>query len=408
MTALSEMRLHDQNPSFARGPLPVAAYLSQQQFESEIREIFMQDWLWVGREEDIPDPGDYKIRRLQFANTSILTARGKDGVIRSFHNVCRHRGNKVVPETGDETYGSKKGAVFTCRFHGWVYGADGQLRDVPGQKKFPACFEKSENNLVPVATDVWEGFVFINLAKRPKRTLLEFIGGVNSHLAGFPFGTMTHVHTYSAQLKASWKVGMDAFMEAYHVPTIHSGSFPGLTEYWQDDFVTYGDHRSIALYTKGMNPGTPVGNAANSIFAGSIALAKNAPFPLPKTVNPNRSKNWGFEQTVVFPNTLIHVAEGLWFTHMFWPVTQDTCLWEGRYYLPAPKTNSQHWAQRYAVLLQRNAWLEDTATMEDTQAALKSGVIGQINIQDDEIMLRHAFDVIARRIDASRAPEAAR
>jgi phenylpropionate dioxygenase-like ring-hydroxylating dioxygenase large terminal subunit len=133
-------------------------------------------------------------------------------------------------------------------------------------------------------------------------------------------------------------------------------------------------------------------------------LKRNEPFPLPKTVNPRRHKNWGFEQTSMFPNFLIHVGEGLWFTHQFWPVAQNKCLWEGKYYLKPPQSNSEQWAQRYAVTLQRNAWLEDTATMEDTQEALLSGAVKEIHLQDDEIMLRHAFHIINSRVEALGSP----
>ena len=194
---------------------------------------------------------------------------------------------------------------------------------------------------------------------------------------------------------------MDAFSEGYHVPTIHAGSFPGLSDYWQDDVAFYGPHRSIAFYSNGMNPPTPVGTKANSIFGASLALERASDFPLPKTVNPNRHKNWGFELTVMFPNYLIHVAEGLWFTHQFWPIAENKCLWEGKYYLKKPKTNSEHWAQRYAVTLQRNAWLEDTGTMEDTHEALLSGVLKEIHLQDDEILLRHAFKCVDDRVRAA-------
>jgi len=172
---------------------------------------------------------------------------------------------------------------------------------------------------------------------------------------------MPHVHTYYAHIKCNWKTGVDAFCEAYHVPTIHAGSFPGLTDYWQEDVAFHGEHRSVAFYSNGVNPPSPVGSLANEIFGASIALSRDAAFPLPDDINPRRDPQWGFEQTTVFPNFLVHVAEGLWFTHHFWPVTQDSCLWEGRYYLTPPRTNSERWAQRFAVTLQRNAWLEDTA-----------------------------------------------
>jgi phenylpropionate dioxygenase-like ring-hydroxylating dioxygenase large terminal subunit len=402
------MNTHSRMPFLARlpemgdQPIPVEPYyLSKDYYDKEIEKIFKTDWLVVGREEEIPKPGDYKAKRLDFANTAVVMIRGKDGKVRAFHNICRHRGNKVVTETGgEETFGSNKAAVLTCRFHGWVYNAKGELIEVPLEEKFPPCFEKSENGLVPIHADTWSGFIFINLAAKPRNTLKEFLGGVVARYEGYPFTEITHCHTYYAHIKCNWKVGMDAFSEAYHVPTIHAGSFPGLTDYWVEDLEFYGDHQALAFFTNNMNPPTPVGSMANDLFGASIALARDEPFELPKAINPNRHKNWGFEQTTVFPNFLIHAGVGLWFTHQFMPITQNTCLWEGKYYLREPKTNAQYWAQRYAVTLQRNAWLEDTATMEDTQRALESGVIKQVNLQDDEVQLRHNYHIIDGRVNA--------
>ena len=399
MNARLKPTLLSPYPELGTAPLPVYPYLATDYYQKEIASIFRRDWLCVGRVEEIAQPGDYKVKRLDFAHTSVILIRGKDGAIGAFHNVCRHRGNKVVTETGgEETYGSNKAAVITCRFHGWTYDAKGALVGVPQEERFPPCFNRADNSLVPIHVDTWAGFICINLAEKPRLPLSESLGGLKDHLDGYPFGSMPDVHTYYAHLNCNWKIGMDAFGEAYHVPTIHAGSFPGLTDYWQDDVAFYGDHRSIAFFAADMNPPTPVGSAANSIFGASIALQRTEPFPLPKTVNPTRHKNWGFEQSTMFPNFLIHVGEGLWFTHQFWPISENKCLWEGKYFLKAPKTNSEHWAQRYAVTLQRNAWLEDTATMEDTHDALMSGAVKQINLQDDEIMLRHAFNAINRRV----------
>lgn len=401
MNKIVKMPLKSPYPDLEPGPIPVEPYLSQDYYDAEIEKIFKRDWLVVARDEELAKPGDYKVKRLDFAHTSVILIRGKDGKVGAYHNVCRHRGNKVVTETGgEETFGSNKAAVVTCRFHGWVYDAKGALVNVPFEDRFPASFCREENGLVPIHVDTWAGFIFINLADKPAKSLKDFLGGVVDHFGDYPFNEMTRCHTYYAHLNCNWKIGTDAFCEGYHVPTIHAGSFPGLSDYWQGDVAFYGDHRSIAIFTAGMNPPTPVGTAANEIFAASIALSREAPHPLPKGINPSRSKNWGFEQTTVFPNFLIHAGEGLWFTHQFWPTGQGKCLWEGKYYSRAPKTNSELWAERYAVLLQRNAWLEDTATMEDTHEALLSGAIKEINLCDEEVMLMHQYKIVNSRVHA--------
>jgi hypothetical protein len=91
---------------------------------------------------------------------------------------------------------------------------------------------------------------------------------------------------------------------------------------------------------------------------------------------------------------LVHVAENIWFTHQFWPMGSGKTLWEGKYYLAETKTNSQRWALEFAQCLQRNAWLEDTATMEDTQIAMESGAKKFMHLQDEEILIRHGYHTL--------------
>ena len=115
---------------------------------------------------------------------------------------------------------------------------------------------------------------------------------------------------------------------------------------------------------------------------------------LPQTVNPDRRDDFSFELSVLFPNLLLHVSEGIWFTHQFWPIAHNKTLWEGKYYVRPAQTNSQRWALEHAQCLQRNAWLEDTATMEDTQTALESGAKQVMYLQDDEILIRHGYHAL--------------
>jgi len=91
-------RWHDRYAELGIGPSPIEPYVSQAYFEREREHIFRRAWLNVGREEEIPKVSDYVVKDLPVGNTSILVVRGKDGRIRAFHNVCAHRGNKLVWE----------------------------------------------------------------------------------------------------------------------------------------------------------------------------------------------------------------------------------------------------------------------------------------------------------------------
>lgn len=387
-----------QHPELGDGPVAVEPYVSAEWYGREQQKIFRKVWLCVGRVDEIPKVGDYKVKRLAAAETSVILIRGKDGQVRGFHNTCAHRGNTVVTETGEETFGSSKAAVVTCRFHGWVYNARGELVDVPQEDRFYSCFHKEDNGLTPVHTDLWEGFIFVNVAEKPDQTLAEFLGDYAHHFAGFPFAELSYQFKYHTYLECNWKVAHDAFAEAYHVDTIHAGSFPNVFSNGLEHVKLMGPHRSAAAcLTLGANP-TPVGTLANSLATGSL-VAQRGESMLPPTINPDRRADFAFELSVLFPNTLIHVSEGIWFTHQFWPLAHDKTLWEGRYYVAPPRNYAQRWALEHAMILQRNAWLEDTATMEATQRAMASGAKRVMILQDEEILVRHGAYVVEQFVN---------
>ena len=394
MNAPNDLKWAAKYPDLGTGPIPVEPCISPEFYEQERQKVFLKSWLKVGRVEEIAKAGDYKVKKLAFAKTSVILMRGKDGQIRGFHNTCSHRGNKVVVETGEETFGRNKAAVVTCRFHGWVYNAHGSIVQVPEENKFSADFDKARNGLTPVHTDVWEGFIFVNLDPSENVTpLAEFLGGIGTHLAGFPYDELSQCFSYHTYLDCNWKVAHDAFAEAYHVATIHAGSFPNVFSSGLQNVELFGPHRTTAICLSLNAEPTPVAKIANALATGSLVAQRGASM-LPPTVNPDRRDDFSFELSVLFPNLLLHVSEGIWFTHQFWPIAHNKTLWEGKYYVRPAQTNSQRWALEHAQCLQRNAWLEDTATMEDTQTALESGAKQVMYLQDDEILIRHGYHAL--------------
>jgi len=395
----AEHRWLEAYPELGSGPISTEPYISPEWYEKEKEKIFTKVWLCVGRANELPRAGDYKVKRIEAANTSVIVMRGKDGQIRAFHNMCAHRGNTVISETGEETYGRSKAAVVTCRFHGWVYGADGALRSVPSENRFYSCFDKEHNGLAPIHVGLWEGFVFVNVADQPESSLEEFLGDYAEHFRGFPFDDLDFGFTYRTELECNWKVAHDAFAEAYHVDTIHAGSFPNVFSTGLQNVKLMGPHRTCAVcLTLDAKP-TPVSGIANKI-AGASLVSQRTESMLPPPINPDHRPDFAFELSVIFPNTLLHVSEGIWFTHQFWPIAHNRTLWEGRYYVKAPTTNAERWAIEHAMTLQRNAWLEDTATMEDTQRAMQSRAKLLQHLQDDEILIRHGALVVEQYVNA--------
>ncbi len=387
-------------PWLGTDPVSTESCISKEIYEKEVEHIFSKVWLCVAREEELPEPGCYKLRRLDFANTSILLIRGKDHNIRAFHNTCSHRGNTVVvPEHDVEQLGKKR--VFTCRFHAWSYDDRGRLIGVQEEKLFDTCFRKDEHGLSEISCDVWEGFIFVNLETSPAVGLADFLSSMGTHFSGYPYNELTHNFTYRTVLNCNWKIGVDAFSEAYHVNTIHAGSFPGTFSTGLQMVKLYGDHRTAAICFNPPKDSPAVASISQRKARGSL-VGNVAGTTLPQTINDEGRDDFSFELSVFFPNWLLHVAEGIWFTHQFWPMGYDRCLWEGRYYVREPRTHSERWALEHAIVLQRNAWLEDTATMEGTFNSLLSGAKDFMLLQDEEVLVRHGYHVLEKYLNKDR------
>ncbi|MBC7284841.1 aromatic ring-hydroxylating dioxygenase subunit alpha [Hoeflea sp.] len=382
-------------PELGTGPISVEPCVSPEYFGKEKEKIFKRVWQKLGRVEEFPGPGSWKLKPMPIWDTSILLVRGNDGQIRGFHNVCSHRGNAVV--WGDQPYG--RGRHFFCHFHGWTYDLEGHLIDVPEEEEFYDTFKRCENGLTPVAVEVWEGFVFAHLDPNPETSLADYLGEAGDRLSGFPYGEMTATYSYNTILNCNWKVAQDAFSEAYHVTTIHAGSFPKgfASKLW--DVTMIGPHHSGAVHMTDQGEPTPVSALAHRLATSSIAK-RGERTELPPMVNPNRNPSFAFELAVLFPNFLVHIMDGLYFTHQFEPISVDQTRWEGIQYFRPPRNAGERFSQEHGQLLQRNAWLEDTATMEATHAALKSGAKKAMHLQDEEVLIRHCYKVVDEYVNA--------
>src|SRR6478735_2582066 len=162
-------------PQLGTGPVSYEDSISPEHYELERKAIFERTWLNVGRVEQIPNKGNYFTKEIRAARTSVIVVRGSDGELRAFHNMCRHRGNKLVWQDypGEETSGTCR--QFTCKYHGWRYNIDGACTFVQQEDEF-FDLDKADYGLVPVHCDVWAGFIFVNLDAEPSQSLTEFLG----------------------------------------------------------------------------------------------------------------------------------------------------------------------------------------------------------------------------------------
>lgn len=391
------VKWHDRYPHLGKAPLPAEVFTSEEQFRLERERIFKKVWLNVGRLEHIPKPGDYLVQDIAMCQTSVIVVRGKDNKIYAFHNICSHRGNKVVWD--------KQGScqMFTCKFHSWSYALDGRLRYVPDEESF-FDLKKDELGLTPVAVDVWEGFIFINVDPTPQETLCEYLGEVGTTLHGYPFAEFSATSaSWSTEVKANWKVVKDAFQEIYHVPFLHRRSIP-------DSFTSKANPYAHALDLKlfprharasvfGNADLTPSPVAALAFRYGNFIVRKDFSMDaLPSGVNPLRDPTWTLDLNAIFPCFFVDVSEGSYFTHQFWPVAVDRTLWCSTQYFPKAKTLGQRFSQEYGHVLFRDIILEDGRTFEETQSVLSSGAKKSFVLHDEELLVRHSHHVVEQMI----------
>jgi nitrite reductase/ring-hydroxylating ferredoxin subunit len=207
--------LADIDFSKYRMNIPTDRYTSPEVAEREHERIWTRVWRVVGRENQLPDPGDWKEYRVR--DQSYVIVRGKDGVIRGFVNACRHRGNKLC------TGGSGNMRRFLCQYHLWSYDLDGKLKGVLREQENsgPVAMDKDSLSLLPVSVECFGGFIFLN-PDPDAAPLADFLGPeVIEILEPYRLEEMVTVMDVREALNCNWKVVMDAFEEGYHISGIH-------------------------------------------------------------------------------------------------------------------------------------------------------------------------------------------
>jgi phenylpropionate dioxygenase-like ring-hydroxylating dioxygenase large terminal subunit len=205
-------------PELGTGPVDYDDCISPEFFADEREAVFRRWWLYVGRAERLPRPGTYFTRELP-GLASIVVARDLDGTIHAFHNVCAHRGNKVVWQDfpARETSGSCRS--FHCKYHGWQYKLDGHIDRVTNEDQF---FDLDLGTLAMPAVhcDELGGFIFVNLDTDPP-PLREFLGERICELETYPFHLMTQRYGFSTRVRGNWKLAANTIQEWYHPAYVH-------------------------------------------------------------------------------------------------------------------------------------------------------------------------------------------
>lgn len=193
--------------------LPARYYVGEAMLTMEQRAVFTRSWQLVAHRGQLAEAGDHVVE--QIAGVPVLLVRGQDGVLRAFPNVCRHRAGPLALCNG-------KGArALHCKYHGWTYTLDGQLRSAP-EMGDALDFNVDNTRLPPLRVHEWQGLVFVALSDDVPE-FVEVCAGIAARIAPIDPAAMRYLRRDSYDIDCNWKVYIDNFLEGYHLPHVHPG-----------------------------------------------------------------------------------------------------------------------------------------------------------------------------------------
>jgi phenylpropionate dioxygenase-like ring-hydroxylating dioxygenase large terminal subunit len=336
-----------------RSGLPGWSYHSPALLELEKEHVFRKHWQIVGHISDLPNPGDYLA--MDVVGERALVVRGKDGEVRAFHNLCRHRGSRVVAES----QGTCKNAL-VCPFHGWVYNLDGTLRGAARPRSFPDL-DKTEFGLMPLELEIWMGFIFIRFRESGQPSVAELMAPVAEEISHYDVPDMVPSYgIWTQTTPVNWKSVRDVDNEGYHVAMAH----PALQDlygstYFDEPFVN-GVSRSFATY----NP-----------HAGRRWSVRNylKVAPQPERLPEHLRRAWVYYG--LFPNTVIALTPETAQFYQEFPLSTGETLLRGAIYRYRVETREEAAARYLAFRIDRDTMAEDV----------------QLSVWSNESMLSDAF-----------------
>jgi phenylpropionate dioxygenase-like ring-hydroxylating dioxygenase large terminal subunit len=394
-------------PELGTAPVDYTDSIDPAFFEAEREAIFKRTWLNVGRVERLPRTGSYFTKELPSAGPgmSVIVVKTKDGSIKAFHNVCCHRGNKLVWNDfpHEETSGTCR--QFTCKYHAWRYNLNGELTFIQQEDEF-FDVDKSQYGLMPVRCEVWEGFIFVNLDQNAQ-PLTEYLGSLAKGIEGYPFHEMTEVYSYKAEVGANWKLFIDAFAEFYHAPVLHQGQYTKEAAkiikhgFEALHYEVASPHGMVSVWggqapPPDLNMVKPMDRVLRSGLFGPWDrpdVIKQLD-QLPPGVNPARAPQWGIDSWHFFPNFMLLIwAPGWYLTYHYWPTAVDKHIFEGTMYFVSPRNARERLAQELAAVTFKEYALQDANTLEATQTMIGTKVVRDFLLCDQEILLRSLHKV---------------
>jgi choline monooxygenase len=318
--------------------IPAPWYLSPAVEQLEQRHVLGGNWQAAGRADQVAHPGDFFTTEV--AGEPILAVRGADGQLRAFFNVCRHHAAAVA------TASCGHAQSFRCPYHGWNYGLDGSLKGMP--EFAGVCnFDRAANGLVPIAVDLWENFVFVNLAPNAP-PLRDFLSDLVLQVAPLRVGEL-HFHSRREYtLNCNWKVYVDNYLDGgYHVPHLHKGLNSVL------DYSHY-----------------TIENGKHHCLQSSPMVASEEDAQVAATRKGDRARYFW-----LYPNFMINHYDGVMDTNLVLPLGTDKCRVVFDFYFSDLSPEREEY-NNASVATSDKVQDEDVAICESVQRGLASRAYG--------------------------------
>ena len=358
-----------------RGGLPAWTYHSPALFDLERDKLFLTHWQVVGHVGDIPAAGDWLA--FDLIGERAVVMRGNDGVVRAFHNLCRHRGARVV----DGTKGHCKGAI-VCPFHGWVYNLDGTLRGAARPSSFGEM-NREEFGLKPIEMEIFHGFIFLRFKDGPQPSVAELLAPYETDFAAYGLEKLLPVRNldWTSELPVNWKSVRDVDNEGYHVALAH----PSLQELYgrtyRDLHLENGLSVSIGWFDEGMARGWSVKNY--------VRIS-----PPREDLPAHLQKAWTYYG--LFPNAVFSITpEGAQFYQEI-PVGPGRTRLTGRMYRWPDESRQTRLARYLAFRIDRLTSAEDQQLSIWSNESMKSEAFEGFHLSDLEYGLRRHHDGLRR------------
>ena len=341
-----------------RSGLPAWSFFNKEMLDEEKDLLFRRHWQLVCHANDLPNVGDFMASDL--VGERALVIRGKDNKIRAFHNLCRHRGSRVV----GEDKGNCKSAII-CPFHGWAYNLDGTLRGAAQPQTLPDL-DPVEFGLKSIEMDIWNGFIFVRFQNGPQPAVSKILARFEDELAQYDLENLLPSGDgfWAENVEANWKCIRDVDNEGYHVPLAHPGLHDLYGSNYHDEPFIEGAARSVGSFREGGGRFWSVKNYKKILQA-------------PVALDDAHKKAWLY--IGVFPNLVFgFYPDSVIFYHEF-PVENGKTIQRGASYKHANEDRRMRLSRYLSMRIDRLTSKEDEQLIKWTwEAAFSSGYDGII------------------------------